>query len=142
VPDDIKFKTKAELALEMIINFKNRGFPFGWVGFDGHYGEQPEFLDGLDEKGIIYCGDVPCNTRVWLEKPKIEVPRRKGNRGRKPTKKKLVEGEPQPVKVRKINPGKVHHTTLGTQKRENCGQTCLFCRYILSERGCPGRKHG
>jgi len=140
VPDDIKFKTKAELALEMIINFKNRGFPFGWVGFDGHYGEQPEFLDGLDEKGIIYCGDVPCNTRVWLEKPKIEVPQRKGNRGRKPTKKKLVEGEPQPVKVQKINPGKVHHTILRDTEKGELRANMSFLRVYPVREGLPGKE--
>ena len=140
VPDDIEFKTKAELASYMIINFKNRGFPFGWAGFDGFYGEQPEFLDSLDDEGIIYCGDIPCDTRVWLEKPKVEVPPRKGNRGRKPTKKKLVEGEPPPVEVRNINPGKVYNMVLRDTERGELRADMAFLQVYSVRDGLPGKE--
>lgn len=140
VPDDIVFKTKAELASDMIINFKNRGFPFGWIGFDGFYGEQPEFLDGLDDEGIIYCGDIPCDTRVWLEKPKVEVPPRKGNRGRKPTKKKLVEGEPLPVEVRNITPDKLYNLVLRDTERGELRADMAFLRVYPVRKGLPGKK--
>ena len=49
IPDDLTFKTKAELGLEMILDAKRRKIPFGWVGMDSFYGEQPWLLNKLDE---------------------------------------------------------------------------------------------
>jgi len=100
VPSEITFKTKAELGLEMILSFKEQGLPFGWVGMDAHYGEQPWLLKRLNEEQICYMADIPCTTRIFLTLPKTEIPLRKGDRGRHPTKERLVEGEPSPVEVR------------------------------------------
>jgi len=46
--------------------------------------------------------DVPCDTRVWLEKSKTKIPVCKGNRDRKPTKEKPVEGKPNLIEVQEI----------------------------------------
>jgi len=78
VPSEIPFKTKAELGLEMILSFKAQGLPFGWVGMDAHYGEQPWLLHRLNEEEIVYMADIPCTTRVFLALPKTEVPPGKG----------------------------------------------------------------
>ena len=40
VPEDVPFKTKAELVLEMILDAGRRRLCFGWVGMAAHYGEQ------------------------------------------------------------------------------------------------------
>jgi len=100
VPSEISFKTKAELGLEMILSFKAQDLPFSWVGMDAFYGEQPWLLDRLNEEGLVYMADIPCTTRIFLSLPKTEVPPRQGNRGRRPTKERLVEGEPSPEAVR------------------------------------------
>lgn len=100
VPDDVTFKTKAELGLEMILDFKNEGRLFSWVGMDGHYGEQTWLLKRLDKKEIIYMADIPCTTHIFLKLPKTEIPERRSPRGRYPTKEKLVEGESPPNSVR------------------------------------------
>lgn len=102
VPDDIVFQTKGQLGWEMLLGAKNRGVPFGWVGMDCFYGEQPWLLDKIDANDMIYIADIPCDTQVWLEKPKIEVPEKKGIRGPDPKIKKLVSGEPLPVQVQKL----------------------------------------
>lgn len=102
VPEDIEFKTKAELGLEMVREAKGRGVEFGWIGMDCHYGEQPWLLDELDKDRTIYIADIPCNRRVWLEKPKTGIPERKGNRGPHPEKKQVLEGESSPMEVQKI----------------------------------------
>lgn len=60
---------------------------------DCFYGQQPWFLDRLDSENFLYIADIPSDTRIWLERPKGEVPKRKG--------KQLVEGEPKPIEVRK-----------------------------------------
>ena len=86
VPDETVFHTKAELGLEMIRAFNDSELPFSWVGMDCHYGEQPWLLKELNSKEICYLAEIPSDSRVFKELPKTEIPPRKGNRGRHPTK--------------------------------------------------------
>jgi len=102
VPENIIFKSKAQLGLEMIFDAQKRGVPFGWIGMDCFYGEQPWLLDEIDIMGMTYIADAPTDTQVWLEKPKIEIPEKKGIRGPIPKLKKLVSGEPNPIKVQDL----------------------------------------
>lgn len=90
IPGDLTFKTKAELGLEMILDAKRRNIPFGWVGMDCFYGEQPWLLNELDKEGIDYIADIPCDTRVWLDKPDFGIPQKNGVRGRNPTIEKVI----------------------------------------------------
>lgn len=130
VPEGVEFKTKAELGLEMILRARERGVPFGWVGMDCFYGQQPELLKKFDGDNIIYIADIPCDARVWLEKPKTEIPERKGSRGRQPIRECLVDGEPSPMQVQKIaklESIKWHHVFIrDTERKEMWAQiTCL-----------------
>jgi SRSO17 transposase len=100
VPKEIGFQTKAELGLEMIRALRAQDFPFGWVSFDAHYGEQPWLLAQLTREGICYMADIPCDTQIFTDCPHTEVPTRQGERGRHPTKVRIVPGTPSPVEVR------------------------------------------
>jgi SRSO17 transposase len=102
VPEDVVFKTKGELALQMLLNAKERKIPFAWVGMDCFYGQQPWLLENIDKEGITYIADIPCNTRVWLDLPKTEIPKKKGKRGRIPTRERIVDDEPEPIIVDKF----------------------------------------
>ena len=62
VPEDVIFKTKAELGLEMILDARDRGVQFAWIGMDCFYGEQPWLRDKIDSAGMIYIADIPCDT--------------------------------------------------------------------------------
>jgi SRSO17 transposase len=102
VPEDVVFKTKAQLGLEMLLDAQKRGVPFAWVGMDCFYGEQPWLLDEIDNRKWTYIADIPRDTQVWLENPKIEIPEKKGTRGPNPKRKKIVSGEPHPIKVQEL----------------------------------------
>ncbi len=102
VPKEIKFCTKAQLGLEMIREAKQREMPYAFIGMDTHYGQQPWLLSALEADDECYIADIPCDTRVWQQRPLTEIPKRKGTRGRPPTKRKLVKGEPAPIEVREI----------------------------------------
>lgn len=102
VPEDVVFKTKGELALEMLLDAEERKIPFAWVGMDCFYGQQPWLLENIDKEGITYIADIPFNTRVWLDLPKTEIPEKKGKRGRIPTRERIVDGEPEPIIVDKL----------------------------------------
>jgi len=64
VPEDVVFKTKGELALEMLLNAKERKIPFAWVGMDCFYGQQPWLLENIDKEGITYIADIPCQDEL------------------------------------------------------------------------------
>jgi len=142
VPPEITFKTKAELGLEMLVKARARGVPFAWVGMDCFYGQQSWFLDSLESEGFLYIADIPSDTRVWLEAPKVEIPKRKGKRGRHPTRKQLRGGEPEPLEVRKIVEelpvDAWEHTFLRDTERKElwCDMACLRVHQVRD--GLPG----
>ena len=83
--EEIKFRTKHELGLEMIDNAIEEGIPFSYVTMDGFYGENPELLTELESRGLTFVADIAVDTLVYVEKPVAEIPAKKGIRGRKPT---------------------------------------------------------
>ncbi len=89
IPDEfISFKTKPELALEMLKQDIERGVKFDWIGGDGLYGHNYQLCKGLDELNQFFVLDVHKDEKVYLEKPVLSVPERKSNKGTKPTKLK------------------------------------------------------
>ena len=98
VPAGVIFRTKPELALEMVANAIGEQMPFRWVGGDSIYGNSPSFVQGIRDLGKWYVLDVTSDTYVWTEEPKVIPPeqRPKLSRGR-PHTQPLVVGESQPV---------------------------------------------
>ena len=70
VPDAVVFRTKPELALELILELRER-LPHRWITFDEVYGRDPTLLSVLEELGECYIGEVPKDTRVWLQRPAV-----------------------------------------------------------------------
>ncbi len=97
--DKIVFKTKPELALEMVIEARQRGMRFNWVGADGFYGENPGFCNGLEDIGEVFMVDVHKNQSVYIENPQISIPESKGKVGPKPKKPKA---HINPIRVDKL----------------------------------------
>lgn len=85
IPDTVAFQTKAELGVEMLKEVQTH-LPLAWVNGDGFYGEQPVLLDKLEQEGLLYCFDIPCDTRVYLEPPTFHVPPRTHAKGPTPTR--------------------------------------------------------
>ena len=142
VPEGVIFQTKAQLGLEMVREAQKRGVPFGWVGLDCHYGQQQWLLAELEGDRLVYIADTPCDTRVWLEQPKTEVPPRKGNSGRIPTILRVAEGEEPPVEVRKLAPQLDEHQwervfVRDTERKELWARIACLRVYPVRD-GLPG----
>jgi len=71
--DKRTFKTKAELAIELIDQAISNRVPFSFIHMDAHYGEQPWLLDYLQERKLIFVADIAQDTRVFLGAPSISV---------------------------------------------------------------------
>jgi SRSO17 transposase len=92
VPENVIFRTKPALALELVAEARAEGLPFRWVGGDCLSGDSPTFVQGVRALGAWYVVDVSGDTMVWTEQPQVipadQRPRR--GRGRAPTKPLVV----------------------------------------------------
>jgi len=94
VPEGVAFRTKPELALEMLSIAVAEGVPFRWVGGDSVYGDSPTFVQGVRQLGKWYVVDTSADARAWTEQPQV-IPaeqRPKPRRGR-PCTQPLVVGQ-------------------------------------------------
>jgi SRSO17 transposase len=98
VPDGLIFRTKPELALEMLADAVTARVPFRWVGGDSIYGNSPTFVQGVRQLGKWYVLDTSSEAYVWTEEPRVIPPeqRPKPSRGR-PHARPLVLGTSQQV---------------------------------------------
>jgi SRSO17 transposase len=71
VPDTVVFRTKPELAVEMVQQAVERGLPFRWVTADSIYGDSPTFVQGVRALGKWYVADSSADARVWLTEPEV-----------------------------------------------------------------------
>jgi len=99
IPAETTFRTKPQLAWEMIETVQGQGLlAFSWVACDDAFGNNPEFLQRLEGAQLRYLADVPVSTLVWLERPETEVPSRQG-REPAPRRARVVPGAPRPIRV-------------------------------------------
>jgi len=143
VPWYIRFKTKNQLAWDMILRAKKNKIPFGWIGMDCFYGRDSWLRNKIDQQGLIYIADIPNNLGVWLQQPKTGIPpRKKGARGRHPTKEKVIEG-PDPIKVRdlkdQLTDEQWHQVFIrDTERRELWADMACLRVFPKEQDGLPG----
>ena len=63
------FRTKPELAWELIEQAEQNALPFGWVGMDSGYGRDQGLLLKIAGMGKTFIADVDHDQLVWTEKP-------------------------------------------------------------------------
>ena len=104
LPDDCTFHTKPELGWQMIQRAQANQVPFEAVAMDDLYGRNWKLRQRLARAGIEYYGDVPADTIVYLDKPRIMYPKTK--RGKRSKRPKIVAE--QRYEVRQL----LHHPAL------------------------------
>jgi len=105
-PADITFKTKPQLAAEMLKEIVRGGvIPFRYVVADAIYGESPEFLEAVEKiPGVTYMVSLHRDTLCWLQEPAtMEKTYRYG--GEERTRRVLAEAEKKPVSFEKLAKG-------------------------------------
>jgi SRSO17 transposase len=86
IPEEFRhYKTKPQMATELVKRQKEAGIKFDFVGADGLYGNAPHFLRSLDQMDVLFVIEVHSDERVYDQEPLINVPARKSDdaRGRK-----------------------------------------------------------
>jgi SRSO17 transposase len=104
IPEDCTFQTKPELGWQMIQRAVTNPMPFEAVVMDDLYGRNDVLRQRLDQAGIEYYGDIPVNTIVYLDKPRVIYPKTK--RGKRSKRSKIVAK--QRYEVRQL----LHHPAL------------------------------
>jgi len=105
VPEGVTYQSKADLALASLRQARRAGHLTGrWVTADEDYGKVPTFRDALDAEGWWYVLEAPGTTPVFDRHAKSEVPAGSG-KGRRPSRPRLLEGEPGPQAVAALAEG-------------------------------------
>ena len=89
VPEGVAFRTKAQLAQEMIGRAVAAGVPFAWVTGDTVYGNDRRLRRWLEEQGRCYVLAVKNNEPLWAD---TERGRRRWQRGGWPRRYPMTSG--------------------------------------------------
>jgi SRSO17 transposase len=65
VPDDLRFATKPQIALEQIRRAQADGIPPGAVLADAGYGVDTDFRDGITALGLAYVVGIQSSASLW-----------------------------------------------------------------------------
>ena len=103
MPDEIKFQTKPEIALDEIDRSLSNGVVVSAWTFDELYGRDGKFLDGLESRRQVFVGEIPTDFHGWVQKPTVlqHGPRNPGKRGRRKKYPRVVRRRPS-SKVRNL----------------------------------------
>jgi SRSO17 transposase len=88
--DERVFRTKLDLAGEIIRHQMAQGIQFDFVSADGYYGNDASFARLIDKLGLLYMLDLHANQTIYLECPELILPQRKSDKGREPTRLKAT----------------------------------------------------
>jgi SRSO17 transposase len=93
IPDDMAYRPKWRIALELYDRAVANGLRFDWATFDEGYGGKPEFLRELSARHQKFVGEVPRNFMGWIDAPRVVTrPYHKGGRGRGRKVPRLASG--------------------------------------------------
>jgi hypothetical protein len=96
------FRTKPQIALDLIDRALANGVRVQAWTFDENYGRDPAFLDGLDQRGQLFVGEVPTNFHGWARKPRVLRSGRTGRRGRRKQYPRLAARDRRASEVRNL----------------------------------------
>jgi len=99
VPEDLEFRTKTQIAQELIEQIESSGrFRARWLGCDAGFGGDWKFLDRMADH-YWYFAQVPSSTYVWVGEYHTRVSEY-GGKGRPSSKPEVVGG--RRVRVREL----------------------------------------
>lgn len=102
IPDDVDYRAKWQIALDLYDRARNNGVTFDWLACDEGYGGKPQFLRELNARPQVFVAEVPTTFTGWIKQPQVtERPfRRRKGRGRKTPR--VAAGSPSAITVRNM----------------------------------------
>ena len=71
IPENMTYRPKTEIALELYDRAVGNGVHFAWLTFDEWYGAKPEFLRDLKGRKQKFVAEVPKTFMGWIDPPRI-----------------------------------------------------------------------
>ena len=99
IPDDVVFKPKWQLSLDIMDQVRSWGLPDRLVIADAGYGDTTEFRDALEARQLSYVVGISSTLGVWAKPPKVKIPTPSG-RGAPATRYRY--GDQRPSSVREV----------------------------------------
>ena len=95
IPDEVQFKTKPQIALDLIDRALSNGIQVRAWTFDELYGRSSKFLDALHARKQAFVAEIPSDTQVWTSLPRVvrRRPAKAGN-GRLPNVPRVTRKPP------------------------------------------------
>jgi SRSO17 transposase len=91
IPDENRiFKTKLELAVEIIKQQIKNGVSFDFIGGDGYYGNDANLASAINRMGYLYMLDIHSDQKIFIQQPELFLPERKGSKGPFPKRLKAT----------------------------------------------------
>jgi SRSO17 transposase len=149
IPDDVVYRPKSEIALELYDRAVAHGMRFGWLTFDEWYGGKPQFLRGLTARGQKFVGEIPKSFVAWIKPPRVTSRPLHGKPGRARKTPRLVAGGPKAQTVERLARS---HAALAaqpwktwrikdTQKGPLVWRVKHVLIYVKNEQGLPEGPH-
>ena len=82
IPKGLAYRSKWEIALDLVRRALANGVRFGYLTFDEGYGKVPKFLESLNAMGQRYVAEVPVIFSGWLLEPTVLQKGRHQGKGR------------------------------------------------------------
>jgi SRSO17 transposase len=73
IPDDVHYRSKWDIALELLARAERNAWQLDWLTFDEWYGGKPGFLRTLDAASMRYVGEVPKTFSCRPGRSKIAI---------------------------------------------------------------------
>jgi SRSO17 transposase len=120
IPEENRvFKTKIELAENILRHQIENCIAFDFVTADGYYGNDADFARTIDSMGYLYMLDIHSDQEIYIGEPDLFLPERKSPKGRTPKRLKAsidsisVSGYLQTLQSADWQTLKVRNTTKG-----------------------------
>ena len=141
IPDDVKFQTKPEHAIEMLEHAWKQGVPMRWVAGDAVYGNSCELRNTVNLAGKYYVFGVRSPITVWKKWPE-PFNRKKHWRGRGRAIGKPRYPRPESVVkfIAACHPSRWKRYSVGDGEKGPRVYDWARMRVVESENGLPVRQ--
>jgi SRSO17 transposase len=100
IPDEMVYRPKSEIALELYDQACANGMVFDWVTFDEWYGVKTQLLWAFDQREQKFVAEVHKHFTAWIDPPRVtKRPFRRGKKGRGRKVPRLVARSRKPQHV-------------------------------------------
>jgi SRSO17 transposase len=149
IPDEVVYRPKTSIALEVFDRARTKGVVFEWLTFDEWYGSKPHFLRDLETRGQKYVAEVHKHFVAWIRPPRATTRPYHRGRGRWKKVPRLVNGSPKPVHVEDLlryNPALRDQSwerwhVKDTEKGPEVWEVKHTLIYLPDENRLPGKLH-